>query len=173
LAGKNPSQAVSNFVEPLQKAVSCVSDAVFSISPKGRAAGGPSAVTLANGDPVRIAQDLGMRVAQTYHVVRESRLNPLGSWKVKTAAYAYSIEEWDSETEILMFHWHPNTPGSVEWPHLHIAGEFKKLHVPTGRIALEQVVRLAIDMGATCRREDWNEILVQTQGAHETWRTWS
>jgi hypothetical protein len=153
--------------------VSCVAVGVFAISPNGRAAGGPNALTLAGGDQVRIADELALRASQTYHVVRESRFNPLGNWKVKTAAYAYSIEEWETEAEILTFHWHPQTPGSVPWPHLHIGGDIKKLHVPTGRIALEQVVRLAIDMGATCRRSDWDTVLTQTQSAHEKWRTWS
>jgi hypothetical protein len=46
-------------------------------------------------------------------------------------------------------------------------------HVPTGRIALEELLRMAIaEFGARPRRKDWEQVLERTQAGYEDWRTW-
>lgn len=48
-----------------------------------------------------------------------------------------------------------------------------RAHLPTGRIAIEDLLRIAItEFGARPRRTDWQEVLDQTQGGYEAWRTW-
>ena len=52
--------------------------------------------------------------------------------------------------------------------HLH-----KSAHLPTGRIALEDVVRCVItQLGVIPLRPDWEAILAETQAAFQQWRTW-
>jgi len=66
----------------------------------------------------------------------------------------------------------------MPFPHLHIGPgvatvEFKKKHLPTARIALEQVLRLVVnDFGITPIRAEWSQILAEAQKRFETWRTW-
>jgi hypothetical protein len=101
-----------------------------------------------------------------------------GPWKVHTAAYLYELRRDDAE--LLVYHWHPSGVSPQTRPHLHIgpAAElaFKPLqgaHVPTGRIALEEVLRMAIvELGAQPRRKDWDQIFERTQAGYEDWRTW-
>jgi hypothetical protein len=43
-----------------------------------------------------------------------------------------------------------------------------RAHLPTGRIGLEHVLRLAIrDLGVEARRDDWREVLDEAQEANE------
>lgn len=84
------------------------------------------------------------------------------------------------EVEILSYHWHPSGRSAVTWPHLHLGqagiGHHATLlaaHMPTGRVALEEVIRLAIvDLGVEPRRRDWPDVIRESQEAFEEWRTW-
>lgn len=69
--------------------------------------------------------------------------------KAHTLSYSYAVNT--SGGPILRFEWHPAL-GTVS-PHLHVYGNgsiiggkpFDKLHLPTGRVAVESVVWLLID----------------------------
>src|SRR5262249_25712496 len=95
----------------------------------------------------------------------------------KSTGYFYSLEE-TSEKEIITYQWHPSGP--CKFPHLHLASSselgaktLNKLHLPTGRIAVEQVLRLAVEeLGVQPRRADWSEILLNAQELFEKYRTW-
>jgi hypothetical protein len=65
------------------------------------------------------------------------------------------------------------------YPHMHAEQggngliELQKAHLPTGRIAVEEFLRLLIETFAVRpRRVDWNRILRETQAEFEKWRTW-
>ena len=66
------------------------------------------------------------------------------------------------------WHWHPMSNLSEDaspWPHLHAYGArdtltLHKLHLPTGRVSLEAVVRFLIeDLDVAPRRTDWRAVL--------------
>jgi hypothetical protein len=65
-------------------------------------------------------------------------------------------------------------------PHLHVGADmpdlgvdFHGLHIPTGRVAFEEVVRLLIvDLGAQPRETDWETILRDSEERFRTFRTW-
>jgi hypothetical protein len=178
LAGRTPAEAVGAFLEPLQQAIDCLTPTVLNVSGGYHVADSPHALTLGNGDPVPLAgeHNLSLSVMQQY-VLTESG-GARGPWKVHTAAYLYELRRDDAE--LLVYHWHPSGVSPQTRPHLHIgpAAElaFKPLqsaHVPTGRIALEEVLRMAIvELGAQPRRKDWDQILERTQTGYEDWRTW-
>ena len=115
-----------------------------------------------------------------YQVVRTDD-HDRGPWKVRTAAYNYAL--FDAGVEFLSYHWHPEHREEESWityPHLHVRAQgttgrlIQKAHLPTNRIALEDVLRLAIsELNVTPRRKDWNQVLTRTQSAYEKWRTWS
>ena len=88
--------------------------------------------------------------------------------KVHTEEYAYTLSE-DPTLGVAMFSWEWN-PNSETWPdpHLHIGrGDprvlgYHKYHIPTGRVALEDVLKFAITelrVQTTTKPEDCIEIL--------------
>lgn len=102
-----------------------------------------------------------------------------GPWKVSSRGYKYHVLTAD-HTELALFHWHPNTPPAH--PHLHLGSSqlaknaviSSKTHVPSGRIALEEVIQLLIlDWGVVPRRSDWEAVLNESLHVFRTWRTWT
>lgn len=178
MAGRTPAEAVVAFVDPLQRALSCVTDAVLNVAGGYHPASEPHAATLAGGLPVPLASSGGLLLAVTIHYRIVEAEGPRGPWKVVAAAYSYRLLATD-EKESLAYHWHPAGRSSTTWPHLHLGpagggtGALLKAHLPTGRVALEEVLRLAVDhFGVTPSRRDWENVLAGTQESFEQWRTW-
>jgi len=169
VAGRQPSLAFDKYVEPLQRTVSCVTDAVFSHG--GYSAGKAHALTLARGVPVPLAGKRGLSivVSQNYEIVQvQDKVR--GPWKIHTLEYIYTLR--NSDGPLLAYHWHPTR--RVVTPHLHLyQSEFPKCHFPTGRMSLEEVLRMTIeDLEVKPIRKDWEAVLRVCQDAHEQYRTW-
>jgi hypothetical protein len=88
----------------------------------------------------------------------------------------YTLSEiGDEAREIFGYHWHPQGRSWVTYPHLHFYGgaeigrdEIRKAHFPTGRMAHEEVLRLAIkEFAIVPLRDHWEEIFNRTQAASE------
>ena len=138
----------------------------------------PHPLTLANGLPVALhGVDLAVQISQQYRVIENP--DPREPWQARTVAYHYTLRD-AGESEILSYQWHPTVPGSVTFPHLHLeygAGlgrpEFEKAHLPTGRVTIEDFVRLLIvDFGVPPLREDWERALAESQAEFEADRSW-
>lgn len=180
MAGRRPSQALSNFIGPLQRAVECVSRAVLRHLEDERSGthslyvgGGQPRIVL--GGQTRYYLDL----AQQFKVVEDEAADR-GPYRVSTLQYVYELLDENGD-RLLGFHWHPQSGASpYPHPHLHVGGGLGgirraplKYHVPTGRVCLEQVLRFAIsEMYVRPRRRDWSEILARGQLAHERNRSW-
>lgn len=102
-----------------------------------------------------------------------------GPYKVETADYLYSLADTD-QREIIAYHWHPHEEGPHHTPHMRLGYgarvQFEGLsdiNLPSGRVALEQIIRLAIELGAKPQRDDWDALLQKGQTAFEQWRTWA
>jgi hypothetical protein len=72
----------------------------------------------------------------------------LGSWRVMTEEYIYELRLVGGG-ELISYHWHPRGTSGITWPHAHCHTlttpvDLSRTHFPTGRIALESVVRYAI-----------------------------
>lgn len=118
MAGRTPAEAVGAFLGPLQQALDCLTPTVLNVS------GG-------------------------YYVEFEG---PRGPWKVQTTAYFYELRR--GEHELIAYHWHPQGASSYTTPHLHIGpgaelgfAALRRAHLPTGRIAVEEVLRTAVLAG--------------------------
>lgn len=142
--------------------------------------GGPHALRLGDGLPVGLAgARLSLRVAMQYRVERAEGAR--GPWKVRTLAYSYVLHRHDGP-ELLAYHWHPGTAEAghrVPFPHLHVNNPeaprwvLGEAHLPTGRVALEDVLRLVIvELGAKPRCKDWRTVLTSTARRFADWRTW-
>ncbi len=99
--------------------------------------------------------------------------------EVRIDAYAYQLLD-RQEVEIISCHWHPAgaqrrylapppSRSSRRRPPAGLLGA----HLPTGWVALEQVVRLAVmDLGIQARRSDWPEVIRESQETFERWPSW-
>ena len=91
----------------------------------------------------------------------------------RMVSYEYRILDLDAR-EILAFHWHPTGLSNVTDPHLHLSSRLNPIdigrnqellpladmHIPTGFVTLEDIVRLLItEFGITPRRDDWDNLL--------------
>lgn len=99
-------------------------------------------------------------------------------WKVSTKAYYYAIHD-KNKKEILAYHWHPDVERS-RYPHIHLSQgsaviqTLADAHLPTRRICLEEVLRFLVEeLKVKPRKDEWDDILRDTQKRHETFRTWT
>lgn len=160
--------------------------AVVTVSKGGY---GPStgvhAVTANRGEPILLnttsapMKRLGLTVGMWYEIVEQSGTRRANRWRVRTSAYEYSLVD-DKYQEVAAFHWHPGGRSLVGWPHLHIGSALSystyltDAHLPTGRVAFEQVVRLLIeDLGVGPRRADWERTLDAAYQLFLQNRTWA
>lgn len=173
MAGKSPSQARAAFIEPLQQALSLVTDAQFFYRPTAPAQ--PEVLSI-SADPLQLARQCGSRlllsVQQRYEIVRTTDPDR-GPWKVSTRAYRYRLDD-EAGREIVAWHWHPPPFGVVPRPHLHAPrADLDHVHVPTGRVSIESVLRMLLaDLGVVPLRLDWDQVLDAAEDAFLRWRTW-
>lgn len=94
----------------------------------------------------------------------------LGKYKVSTRWYRYGILD-HRQREILSYQWHPGT--EIDFPHLHVHS-LEKCHLPTGRVSIEQFVRLLIDDFDVKPKKgcDWKVVLKETEDKFKSYRTW-
>ena len=99
--------------------------------------------------------------------------DPHEPFVVRTESYLYRFLT-SEEHEFLAFHWHPIGLSDVVDPHLHLSSRLNpidmgrnqdplplaEMHIPTGFVTLEDVVRLLIaEFGIRPRRPDWETVL--------------
>jgi hypothetical protein len=102
-------------------------------------------------------------------------------WRVSTAEYVYEVAD-ERDDLIAAWHWHPATveqEDRAHWPHVHAYGDretmtLHKLHLPTGRVSIEALVRFLIDdLDVTPRRTDWRAIINRHEAIFQSERTWA
>ena len=162
MAARTPPEAFARFLKPLQQAVSCVTHSV--LVGRGHRPNTPYTLTFGGGRsaPLTGPHDAALFISVTYVVEPE-----LGGWAVHYMRYIYNV--LSASTEVLGYHWHPEDRGPTKHPHLHIYGQtapvsLRKMHLPTGQIRLEDVLRLVIsDFDVTPLREDWETVLASPE----------
>ena len=164
--GRTPAEAVSQYIDIIQRPVLCVTDAVVGVGGGYYVSDTPHILSLNNRRPVRIrgASRLWLSLQQYYRIV-ESEM-PRTRWTVIETGYEYTIMDAD-QREILAYHWHPVGQSSFISQHLHIGhgamlarDELHTAHLPTGYVSLPEIIRMLIrDFRATPRRHDWQAIL--------------
>jgi len=108
---------------------------------------------------------VALSVAQQFTVIE----GPSG-WHAQVSAYFYVLADPGGQ-ELLAFHWHPVGASPIRTPHLHVGAEvrvgdrwLRKVHIPTGPIAVQDVLALAIEeLGVEPLRDDWTLVLDQTR----------
>ena len=178
MAGNSPSEAIENFLAPLGRVIGCVSNRWLVASayvpyPLDH----PRAVLFGGEDssPVRCRDDLILDVAHYFRVVEAE--DDAGPYRCQTLGYAYDFRHVDGPS-VIAYHYHPGPDAAVQTPHAHVSQytrpiNLSKVHLPTGRITLEAIVRLAIqEFGTTALRTDYDEVLQESEDAFNQYRDW-
>ncbi len=182
MAGRNAQEAVNNYRDPLKEVVGCVTDPVLLFSKRGGyRVGEEYSLALRDADPVQLSGQarVAISIIQYFRVVKDER-EDYGLFRVTTTAYYYTIED-ENAHEIVAYHWHPQAPNSKTLhPHMHLQHgarigrpELAGTHIPTGRVALEDFLRLLVEVfGATPLKSDWNAILGRTKTRFGMYKSW-
>jgi hypothetical protein len=184
---ESPEAAEERFLKFLQPALSCVSEARWVLPPPAESE--PHRVLVTSERPMTLERQRGLSeisftAVQEFKVVEDEVHE--GEWKVQTLSYAYGVKvqskklkEGDSD-DVLIWHWHPYISEHPK-PHVHppithrlLGLELPKLHVPTGRVSFEDVVRFLIDeLRVVPVRKDWSEVVDTTEAYFHEYRTWA
>jgi hypothetical protein len=172
--GRNAAQAREAFPGPLRTGLSCITNAQLFAANK--AAGEVEALTLSE-DPLRLRcgdmaaiAHVSLRIGHRYRLVQDG-----DGWHVSTVAYEYYLFD-DDEHELVAWHWHPEP--RVRFPHVHAPADpvHRRMHIPSGRISIESVLRMLItDFGVEPRPDHvagWEAILDEAERnfvAHRRW----
>lgn len=93
------------------------------------------------------------------------------------ATQRYDYELFEKSEQIFGWHWHPTSKRSqITWPHFHMpqASRYKSAHIPTGRLALEDLLLFLIDeMDALPQLENARSIIEETRVQHRDHRHWA
>jgi hypothetical protein len=183
LPGRTQREARDAFLTPLRKALSCLTTAQLLASPAGRAGDGLEAITLSQ-EPLKLRSGvlddvIYLKLRQQFRVVKDDDAPSGRRWKVSTAAYLYQLDD-STGAELASWHWHPQT--GLPYPHMHVNGSpiAKQVHLPTGRVSAESVIRLLlIDLQVPAARGhagDFGKILCKAEDdfiGHRSWHAHS
>ena len=166
MLGRTEAEAVSNYVDTIQRAVSCISDSVVSVRGGYYVADISHTLVMNRGNPVRLGgtSALWLSIQQYYRIVESG--TPRTPWTVAEVGYRYEIMDANAR-EILAYHWHPTGQSSFISQHLHIGygamlgrEEFQNAHLPTGYVSIVDVMRFLVrDFDVIPRRSEWESIL--------------
>ena len=162
--GRTAHEVEANYLDNLQRLVSCVTPSVVTAE-LHQPFPVPHSATISDGDPVLMsgASRLQLAFRQSF-IIEESEQD--SSWRVVVGSYSYEVHDADG-SEVLLYHWHPRGNSPVVIPHLHLkqgTGVIREVvrdaHLPTGEVSLNAVLRVLIkEMGVNPRRPDWESIL--------------
>lgn len=162
-----PEEAAFHFAEAFQSTAACVCNAVFNY-PAAQPVDTTRSLVLARGADVPIGRGLYLYAAHHYTVVEQEE-----RFAVRTGGYIYSVNSDERGGELYGWHWHPESSSWCAWPHLHAPTTLGD-HLPTGRVAFEQVVRWLIhEAGLLPLRPDAAEILDQNEADWRDRRSWA
>lgn len=144
MAGRTPAKAVRAFVEPIQDALGLFASGKVTIDTYKADVVDVLTFNDLNVVKLRGGGKVGLRVSMRYRIV-ESDDAERGPWKVTTLGCMYGLQI--DGAKLYDYHWHPISESHEVRPHVHCSA-VGKLHIPTGRVMIEDVLNLAVQHGA-------------------------
>lgn len=141
--------------------------------------------TLNKGAPARLKcgddRKLGFLATYSVEIIKDSMNGPFRTTTRESIVELVDLaENAEKGARIIAWHFHPSSLG-VDYPHVHLPSELRqddrfqiaRAHVPTGRVALEDIVLFLIEeMSVIAARKDYREQLESTRIEHVAHRSW-
>jgi hypothetical protein len=166
----------------MRESLACLLPPRYFLQARGaKPEGGPYPLVLvgSGGEPIPLGgpHAVGIFLSHQYAVVPVGTAG--GSWRVHSRDNIYELTIAEGRT-LLRYDWHPDSDieGGVLYPHLHLRCHVEPVnlthaHLPTGRVALEAVIRFALrDLEVPPQRSDWADVLDRNEQAFIAARTW-
>jgi hypothetical protein len=133
------------------------------------------ALVLHDGSPAALNGPVPLLLDVSQHI-RIVAVDAPRSTRVEVISYVYTVMTRD-RVELVSYQWHPHGLSEMALRHLHVGpaltrhdsivrpGQAHRIHLPTGEVALADVIRLAItEFGVVPRRDDWEAIVSRPGG---------
>jgi hypothetical protein len=176
MPGDCPGEAVDVFLEPLQRAVSCLGFGKILTSPGGKNRLKVLHAWSLNG-PAGLSRGGRHFEAQMHYKIIQDDRDGYGPFRVTTRAYRYRFAVLGQD--VTRFHWHPCGRSPHTEPHLHLAlvrtgdpGDTRDVHLPSPRFTFESAISWAIALGWPAARSDHEDVLNDCQEPHLHHRSW-
>jgi len=178
VASNKGHEALNAYCEEIQKIVSCITNEVWYCSSSER---DRLNFSVGNGFFRVTCEDNSYLHTDINQEIEDPRTNGTGT--VTTKYYLYSVADADSK-DLVGFHFHPDlTEDPILYPHIHayakddkrfLSLELQRKHIPSGRVALEDVIRWLIsELNVKPRRKDWDEVLTKAKARFLEIRSWA
>lgn len=187
IQARSDAAARDRYLRFLQKSLRAVhSTAIWLVVPVPRTPGAFSTVTVPDVLPLKTSAPSDKVSTDRLYLRATQRFtygdHPMyaGDRKVFTEEYIYTLaNDEDLADELYSWQWHP---AAFPEPHVHVmrgqsgAAGLGKLHIPTGRVAFEQVLKFAIlDHGVVpaMDRDQAIAVLDESLRRFQAFRTWA
>jgi hypothetical protein len=176
LVGRRTEEALDAFLDRVRHTAACITALPILINRTGDPGQPYEARFAPRGGPARLRTDSGRRIIFfefTFSLNVVQPVDPRTNQAVNLVSYEQRILDRD-DREILAFHWHPSGLSDITDPHMHLSSRLNPIemgrnqeplpladmHIPTGFVTLEDVVRLLIsEFGIRPRHTGWDAIL--------------
>lgn len=173
----DPNEAIIRFAETLRRTSGCVTETPLTVL---RSSTDVHHIVFQHGRPALLRTDRGapnLKLSIVHHCRPTPHPHVAGAFIVRSTYYAYEILDLE-EREILTYHWHPAGKSQVRMPHLHLTSRvgpisvasagrspgalrLADMHIATGHVLLEDVVRLLItEFNVVALTDVWEDILI-------------
>lgn len=179
MAGRDPAEALANYLNPFGRAVRCVSRSAMLVHDCHHPRDGLThSFTPAGNQPLVVATvrgdtQFGLMVQQRFRIVPDPRPER-GPWRATTLKYHYSLATADG-MEIAAYHWHPGEDAFNE-PHLHVEGGrglvARRAHLPTSRVPVEDFIRFVIREFSVAADHNYAAVLGRSRERFLRFRDW-
>lgn len=175
MAGRTPAKAFREFRESVQEAIACF--AHTGVTGTTQQPGEIGILTVNRGKPLSLdATDRQIEIACSIkYTIRRASSGQSGSWRVSTVSYVHSVS-LDGKSAV-DFHWHPDDGSNVWYPHIHpyFLGSGRDqggMHIPSGRVLVEDVLIFAHERGAIPLKDEWEGIVSRIKKRVAQEATW-
>lgn len=170
MPGRNELAAWRAFKQPIERAVGCLDMTARLVE---RRFDDGLRFIASSREGISVTKALRLRFSMQLEPVQAE-----GVWRMTTRKYDYTISPSAAPATVVFgWHWHPESRRSpIRYPHVHVpaATAFSTRHIPTGRVALEDVIEFAFaDLGAVPAYAGAREVLDEVSAIHKQHRTWS
>lgn len=175
MAGRTPADAFREFRESIQRAIACF--AHTGVTGTSQKPGDIGILTVNRGKPLSLSAT-GCQIQVTCSIsytLRQTSPKQPGSWRVSTVGYVHSV--YLDEELAVEFHWHPDDGSNIWYPHIHprLAGSGRDrggMHIPSGRVLVEDVLTFAHERGAVPLKDEWENIVSRNKERVAQEATW-